>query len=117
MVLARQVGLQMRQFFPIRMLRGVFVAVGLLAAVLADITYNAPGSHGASMNPYASEFGANLRAWIALCVLSTVSLALAIFLSRGLVRLALVVLFALIWWNAMTPARHYYQYFYASHQR
>jgi hypothetical protein len=107
----------MRQFFPIRMLRGVFVAVGLLAAVLADITYTAPGSPGASMNPYASEFGANLRAWIALCVLATVSLALAIFLSRGVVRLALIVLFVLIWWNAMTPARHYYQYFYASHQR
>ena len=102
----------MRQLFPIRMLRGLLVAVGLIAAVLAALTYTAPGLHGAPPNPYATEFGADLHAWAVLCIVATVAFAIAIFLSRGFTRWAICLLLVLTWWSDITPARHYIQYFY-----
>jgi hypothetical protein len=105
----------MRPFFPIRVLRNAFVAVGLIAAALATITYSVPGSHGTSPNPYSPEFGSDLRTWIAFCMLATGSLAIAIVLSRRWMRWALCVLLLLIWCSGIEPARHYYQYFYGNH--
>jgi hypothetical protein len=105
----------MRQLFPIRALRGAFVAVGLIAAVLAAITSSVPGAHGVTPNAASPEFDANLRAWVGLSVLATVSLFIAIFLSRGWTRWALCALLALILWSGVEPARHYYQYVYGEH--
>jgi hypothetical protein len=102
----------MRQLYPIRALRGLLVAIGLIAAVLATITYHAPGAH-APADLALPEFGANLRPWVGLCVVATVALAGAIFLSRGLIRWVLCLLLLFVWWSDVEPARQYYAYVHA----
>jgi hypothetical protein len=95
----------MRQLFPIRLLRSFLVAVALIAAVLAVIGYGTPGPNVET----------NLRAFVGLSLVATVSLIAAIYLSRGLVRWALCVLLLLAWWSAAGPAQQYYRYFRGGH--